>query len=436
MAASSKPMRKAGVLVQESELATTHKGPKLVLEGPRLWIVLGLVIALVSLPWIVLFVDGLYASSTDASSRLQLATKRKGANQAAEPGPAGRVETTAIVISPPLEFVMTLADSRLSTDWRFRNTSLEQLHGFLQQMPLDEPRRREILAGVRPDPANNGLVFSPSDEFIWKLPSEMRGGLYLALALDTENLVQIHAFRFQGTLEEWFASSGVSDETLRLIEKLLYRRNGSIFLADLHVLMPKLAKDEQTRVLKAISGQRTLSVRLRVGPDDNIAELAEYWGRGRRSKDLRPILESLAKVDGTIDVAHLLPAFARMRLYTYPTPSITNNVGLIQNCHWTAFNFFSTTPEDKFTNLEDALKELKDNYYPIYRNPALGDLVIYSDAADPMFHVAVYVADDIVFTKNGNQFSSPWMYMQLDQMKDFYARPLPVEVKYFRHKML
>jgi hypothetical protein len=62
--------------------------------------------------------------------------------------------------------------------------------------------------------------------------------------------------------------------------------------------------------------------------------------------------------------------------------------------------------------------------------------VVFSDQADPMFHVAVYIADDILFTKNGTTFSLPWRYMRMEQMTEFYARPLPVQVSYFRHKSL
>jgi hypothetical protein len=62
--------------------------------------------------------------------------------------------------------------------------------------------------------------------------------------------------------------------------------------------------------------------------------------------------------------------------------------------------------------------------------------VVFSDQADPMFHVAVYVANDILFTKNGNSYSLPWMYMGMEELKDFYARPLPVKISYFRHNSL
>lgn len=411
---------------------------RIVLEGPILWVIVAMALLMAAGPWIYIAwaTQRSYDPATGrTSSTLLLPTGTSEPDE--DVGPWGRLQTFDIVIAPPLEFVQSVSDARSSVDWRLQNTSREQFAEMLAQLGLDQPTRLELLELARPDEAGSGLVISPSHDFLWKLAPEARAKLYHALALDTANQVQSQAFRFAGSIEDWFAGSGVSEETLDLVKKLAYPYSKSVFLADLHVLLPRLSKQEQVRVLKAVSGQRTLSMQLKVNEDDNLAELAEYWGRGRRSKDVRPLLESLAKVKGggTIDVAHLLPSFARMRIYTYPRPA-TQDEGYLQNCHWTAFNFFSATPDDRFTRLEDALAELKANYYPIYRNPALGDLVVFSDQADPMFHVAVYVADDVLFTKNGNTFSLPWMYMRMEQMKDFYARPLPVQVSYFRHKTL
>ena len=36
-------------------------------------------------------------------------------------------------------------------------------------------------------------------------------------------------------------------------------------------------------------------------------------------------------------------------------------------------------------------------------------------------HVAVYVADDIVFTKNGFHYTQPWILMHLKDMLETYA---------------
>lgn len=417
-----------------AEGASPRHGPRIVLEGPLLWTILAAVLIVALGPWMYM----IWAATRGAAPAVSSSpTESRNLLSSEDAGPWGRLEAYDIVVAAPLEFVHSVSDLQRPLHWRLRNTSREQFGQMLQQLGLSKPLQQQLLAAAQPDAEGTGLVLSPSDEFIWSLKPDERGKLYLALALDPENQVQANAFRFNGDVEDWFAGSGVSNETLGLIKKLAYRYKNSVFLADTHVLLPRLSKQEQVRVLKSASRQRTYSLRLRVTAEDNIAELADYWGHGRRSKDVRPLLESLARVPGggTIDVAHLLPPFARMRLYTYPRPS-ADGTSLKYNSYWTAFNFYAATPDDRFTNLEDALRELKENYYPIYRNPSLGDLVVFSDDADPMFHVAVYVADDFLFTKNGTSFYLPWMYMRLDQMEEFYARPLPIRVSYYRHKDL
>jgi hypothetical protein len=37
-----------------------------------------------------------------------------------------------------------------------------------------------------------------------------------------------------------------------------------------------------------------------------------------------------------------------------------------------------------------------------------------------MFHAAVYIADDLVFSKNGISSMSPWTLMSIDDVKAYY----------------
>ena len=39
-----------------------------------------------------------------------------------------------------------------------------------------------------------------------------------------------------------------------------------------------------------------------------------------------------------------------------------------------------------------------------------------------LFHVAVYLADGLTFTKNGTSPVAPWTIMSVDQLKQFYRR--------------
>jgi hypothetical protein len=405
---------------------------RLTLEGSRLWLALVGMLILIVAPWGFLWSERSLLPAGYTHSSPGKAAGAVAPSENHSEGPWGQLETTDIVIAPPLEFVDAMTADRTSTDWHMPGINMAQFSQFLARLPIREDSRSQILALSRA--VDEGIVVSPSDELIWALTPEERGALYRTLALYPANLVQLNAFRFSGTAEQWLSGSGIREETFELVEKLVYQHGKLVFLADIQPLMERIERREQSRLLKALAGEHTLAVRLRVTANDNIAELVEYWGRGRRAKDVRPILESLSKVPGggSIDVAHLLPAFARMRLYTYPRPATPDDDAWGWHCHWTAMNFFSAAPDQGYSSLEAVVSDLKAKCHPIYRNPALGDLVIFSDKDGEMFHSAVYVADDIVFTKNGPSFSRPWMYMRMDQMKDFYPRPVPVEVHFYR----
>ncbi len=43
-------------------------------------------------------------------------------------------------------------------------------------------------------------------------------------------------------------------------------------------------------------------------------------------------------------------------------------------------------------------------------------------------HVAAYVADDLMFTKNGEDFRQPWMLMHMADMMETYAVKIPIAV--------
>jgi hypothetical protein len=412
--------------------------PRLALEGRTLCLALALALALCAAPWMYLFY----------STELQSGRQARPAGTSGSPdragavenisGAAGRLELTDIVIAPPLEYVQLPTDARMDAAWYFRNTTAERFQEFLGQLPLDEISRRQLLAEAKWDEAHAGFVITPPPDLIWRLTPDARGLLYHALSQDPLNQVQSNAFRFSGTREQWLGQAGLEPETLKLVDRLLYRHKGSLFLSDIDSLLPRLKPHEQTRLLKAVSGQRTMVVRLRVGPEDDLPELVDYWGRGKRAKDIRPILESLGKAPGggTIDVAHLLPQFARMRIYTYAVPCYQDEPCLRQNCHWTAMNFFSREPDDRYSEVKEALAEIRANYHPVFRNFKLGDVVIFADETGAVFHSAVHIADDVLFTKNGSNFSLPWMYMRLEQMKEFYPRTTQVHVSYYRHRSM
>jgi len=77
---------------------------------------------------------------------------------------------------------------------------------------------------------------------------------------------------------------------------------------------------------------------------------------------------------------------------------------------------------------------LKTNCYPIAKATAYGDIVLFLDDSGNAIHSAIYLADDIVFTKNGNNFAQPWMLMRLKDLSARYELDSPARLLVYRQK--
>jgi hypothetical protein len=206
--------------------------------------------------------------------------------------------------------------------------------------------------------------------------------------------------------------------------------------------LPRLPDEgERVRFVKTLARRNTLLAKVRINEQTDVEKLVAYWGFDGRAKDLRPLIESLRRVPGgaTLDVAHLLPPFARRRMYTYPVPTNDPRAGRRDGL-WTALNFFNETPDDRFADPQVAINAISANYYPISGGAQLGDLMVLLTRTDQLIHCATYVADDVVFTKNGPAYLQPWMFQRLGDMVEyhsaFYPPNEPLRVRIFRAKEL
>ena len=201
--------------------------------------------------------------------------------------------------------------------------------------------------------------------------------------------------------------------------------------------MQRVSSDkERLTLLKVLTRQSGVLARMRIRPTTDIDKLLGYWTQapGVRAKDLRPLLESLKRLPdgGHVSLVYFLPPFARERLYTYPMPPRAGEPAM--DCHWSSLNFFNEQPEDKFGDPNYAGAYLTKNYYPVQKPSAYGDVVVLTDEKNRGIHSAVYVADDIVFTKNGNNYLQPWMLMRIDKLVAQYACRGAVRTTVYRHR--
>jgi hypothetical protein len=393
-----------------------------VLTVPRRWLFGGF--ALLLLPWVI--VAALYTRQSPPLTGDGGAVPN-GPSRPASSGPWGRLTVTPIIVSPPLEYVA--ADwGRMDPDqyrWFFPGTSPDVLRAFLSSTGLTPDQIARLEATARPDERIRGLTIAPDLELLRGLTPDVRSRIYTQLARTHLNADQANSFRFfGGTADAWLAHSLISPQTRAVIEPLIYRDGDIMHFADAEIVLDQVTDAaERQKLAKVLLRQPTMLVRLSVDASSEVSALADYWGRGGRSTDVRPLLESVAAPgdDAEIDVIHLLPAFARNRLYRYPrlTAEDLNKPALV-NCLWTSLNFFNEDPDDRFLDLNASLTELKTNYYIVESNYQLGDVIALLDGEGDLFHVVVYLADDLVFTKNGTSPVAPWTIMPLQRVKDYY----------------
>ena len=192
--------------------------------------------------------------------------------------------------------------------------------------------------------------------------------------------------------------------------------------------------------MKTLSRKPSLLAEIRVTPDSNIDQLVNYWGVGGRRKDIEPLLASIKSLKTNVDLSfmYLLPAFVRDRIYTYPFPT-SDGTGIKQDCFWTAFNTFNLTPDDKMCEMDYIAKTLEHEYYKIYEPSQLGDIICLSVGEKKVIHAAIFITTDIVFTKNGFDFTQPWVLMRKQDMLDTYAARYPTSTLqsiYFRKRSI
>jgi hypothetical protein len=346
------------------------------------------------------------------------------------PGPWGRLLYLHMMIDIPDEFVMLPPPDLPPLRWFFKDYSKDRVIELLKSADVSQAQIDKLLPDSAWESKAEGTWLTPGDELILGLSPEGRSKIYSILVAFTENNDFLDPVWFRPeTLDKQLAESGLAPQSIKILKRLLYRNRSSLLLfTDKDTALRQLPNDNEKRLfIKTISRKSTLMARLKIDADTNVDALAGYWDVGGRHKDILPLMRSLQRVEGGLNMSliYLLPKFIREHLYTYPFPS-TDSQAPKQDCFWSAFNALNSQPDDLFSSdMEYARQALIKDYYNISQPSQLGDLILLSESDNQVIHAAVYIADDVVFTKNGRHFTQPWILMHMKDMMETYAARSP-----------
>jgi len=182
---------------------------------------------------------------------------------------------------------------------------------------------------------------------------------------------------------------------------------------------------------KELCRVQTLLMKLKVTPQSDLQTLLDYWGGCGNADRVKPLLESVIRVreGAELNVSFFMPPVPRLNLYTYPNPA--SQAG--QDCVFSAFNFFLDQPDNRFTDPEYANNVLQSDFEPVRGEKKFGDLLLLQQG-DRAVHMCVYIAADIVYTKNGGHPCQPWILMKLGDLMVQYESDKPQQLRVFRKK--
>ncbi|MEI7910750.1 MAG: hypothetical protein WCK77_14025 [Verrucomicrobiota bacterium] len=352
--------------------------------------------------------------------------------------PWGELLTLDVELEQPEEYVAFEATTDRSTTWVFTGNTLAQTRSILTQCGMPPAQLEAALAPAMVEVTSEATTVKPSDEVVLALTPEVRAKLYVTLAQWPANPHMANPYHLTnanfGVLS---VDSDVPAASIAMVKNLTYTQRGNQFFSDPDVVLHKIPSPEgRLHLLKMLTYQTAVLARLRLRPDSDLDKILGYWGTvpGVHAKDLRPLLESIKNTPdgGTLSLLYFLPAFARERLYTSPLPFQAGDVKM--DCHWSAMNFFNATPDPRFQDNAYASAYIKDHCYQIGKPSMCGDLVFLMNSKGQVIHSAVYIADDLVFTKNGINFAQPWILMRIPNLRGVFTFSEEPQIVYYRRK--
>ena len=324
--------------------------------------------------------------------------------------------------------------------WNFGGMSPEAARSAMISAGLGDGMADHLLKDCR-NTSLSGLVIKPDVPTLLGIRPESRALLYRTIAAIPGNRFQSIPYYIPGDdpISLFGDHSRIAERVLPTMRDLCYRRNGFTYFSDPEAVLHLLSFDTERReFLQNLTSQQVVFMRLLLRPDTEIDKPLNYWSlsmNGVRLKDLRPMFEAQQRLPegGSVSIDYLLPPLAKEKLFTSPLPPAAGQERL-PDCHWTALNFFNATPDPRMGDNVFAARFISENYYQVARPGVGGDLVLLLDDHNRVIHSSVYIAHDVVFTKNGINYAQPWILMHEKDLIGTFSGLDPVKVAYFRRK--
>ena len=318
----------------------------------------------------------------------------------------------------------------VQADWVLPGYSRAHFDALLDSIAPVPATRARLEAAVRCDAS--GCTIQPSRELIEDMRPATRRALYANLSRHAENPSIINHFSRNTGAEPWSREEGLSPKARELLTRLSWQDGERTHFADVADVCSQLQTEaERVRFIEVLKGRESVAATVFVASGADVEPVVRYWSAGGDEAAVRPLLADAAAqpAGGSVELARLLPPFARSRVDTFPSPSAP-----AFDCFWTALHFHVRgEPDVRLYSAEEFSRQLALTHSPVALDEVtLGDVLVFRPPGGPPQHAVNYVASGLVFTKNGGSSRRPFALMRLSDVLAIY--PLATDLQAWRRR--
>ena len=367
-----------------------------------------------------------------------------------KPGNWGQLEYRTIRIELPDEFVFVPPPDQPPVRWVFHGSTKDQAIEFLKSAGITPgatgtDRKGQVDAGPATGCPGGVQRSSRATSSSSRSRRRLHAKIYQQLVEFEENTAANRSgvVPRRAEIDESMKDSGLSPSSVELLKSLLYPQGESLLLfADFEPALRRLPNDQERRLfMNAVSRKRTLLA----GPAYHfgIEHAVDHrlLGRGRTEEGRRSAVARPAARGRRQDQHHLPAAALRPRTHLYVSLDRQRGRGETQGRLLLVGDELLQRIAQQSRQRHDYLRDLlKTDYATINQATQMGDVIFLATPKDAVIHAAIYIADDIVFTKNGESYTQPWILMHMQDMLDTYLvkhpNSGPLKTIFYRKKTL
>jgi len=361
-----------------------------------------------------------------------------GYTRKANPGPWGELTVSNIYLEAPDSVIDVAGKPDPVPRWTFPNSSTTLVKDLLIKSGVNLALVERLTSSDYLKISGTEIVIYPKLEDLLQIKGIVRDKLYTEISKYPQNDYYTDpVFILSGDVEEWLSEASLNANQKDVVRQMVWRRGDALVFSNVGILLSYAQNNEEIKnTLRAITRCMSLVVTKKFPLKSEQREVfLNYWIGNQTESPRMTFVKSVSKekdLNDSIDIMHFLPAIMRERLYTFP--SIKDGAkGRLPDCHWTSLNFFNLSPRDYYRNTSMAAIQLTQAYNQVSAPYQFGDVLCFTDNGEGL-HTCVYIADNIVLTKNGENILAPWVLLTLEDVSKIYKRSATTQIQGYRLK--